>query len=224
MRHQAQRHQHHHGVVRIRVVDVVELEGPAARLGVRVLVPPIAAQRRDFLAHQPLRGAPQRRVLRAQPALAERDHIDRRIPDRREARLDAEILRIIHQQPFEIALRLHVERMVRGIAKRLQRDERVQHRREDGAQAVAPLAHALDHPGFGAAPARRCRKGFQGSRPSTFSSLSQRRKKFRQLQKRRSLCSPEELLLAARRVELVQLLLRRQRARSACDDSGSPAA
>ena len=87
-------------------------------------------------------------MLGGETGLGERDNSDRGIPDRRDARLNPKVLGIIDEKAFEIAQRLLVERMILRIIERAQGDDRVQHRRENRREPVAPLADPLDHPAF----------------------------------------------------------------------------
>ncbi|OQC23056.1 MAG: hypothetical protein BWX68_02951 [Verrucomicrobia bacterium ADurb.Bin063] len=91
-RHQPQRQQHHRRVIHVRVPLVVELEHPPAGLDLgRVLVNPVPAEA-DFPGHQPLGGAFQRRVIRGHTGFTQTDADNGSIPDRRQARLDADAL------------------------------------------------------------------------------------------------------------------------------------
>ncbi len=94
---QPQRHQHHRGVVRVRVKNVVVFEGPAARFRMRVVDRPIATDA-HLLVDQPLRRSLQRGMLRREAGLGQCDNIDRRIPDRGKTRLNAEILRVVDKK------------------------------------------------------------------------------------------------------------------------------
>ena len=87
-------------------------------------------------------------MLRGKARFSQRDDIDRRVPDGRETRLNAEILRIIDEESGEIPQRLFVERMFFRIIERAQGDDGVEHRRENRGEPVAPLPDALDHPAF----------------------------------------------------------------------------
>ena len=140
-----QSQQHHHRVVRVGVEDVVELERPSARLHAWILHAPVPAHAHLF-AREPSGGAADFVALRIDAARGERDQIDGGVPDRREAGLDAEILRVIDEEAREVPLGLDEERVIFRIAQRLEGDERVQHRGENRSEAVAALAHALGHP------------------------------------------------------------------------------
>ena len=90
-------HEHHHGVVCIRVKSVFVFEGPAAGLNAWDVDGPVPLQT-DFLFLQPRSGPFQRRMVLRQPGFGERERADGCIPDRRKTGLDAKILRVVHNR------------------------------------------------------------------------------------------------------------------------------
>ena len=68
-----------------------------------------------------------------------------RVPHRRETRLDAHAVLRLVLELLQLVLGAHDLRMIVGIAQRLQRDERIEHRRENRGQTVAAL-EAFQHP------------------------------------------------------------------------------
>ncbi len=143
-RHGAQRQQHLGRVVDVRVVDVGELERPAAGLELGYADRPVAALA-DLLAEQPV-GAPRHRlVITGHARVVQRDQRQRRIPHRRLARLqpahavlgDRESL-----EPFEAPLHHGV---VERIAEQVQGDQRVHPWRLDPAPPPVGLL-TLDDP------------------------------------------------------------------------------
>src|SRR5437879_8922516 len=90
-------HQHHGGVVYVWIINVVVLEGPAARLRVWIVHGPVAANP-HFLLDQPIVRLLQRRMLRRQTRLSQGDHVDGSVPNRREARLNPKIVRTIDKK------------------------------------------------------------------------------------------------------------------------------
>ena len=109
-RTEPQRHQHHRGVVGVRIIRRCCIRRPSRSLRVRIVDRPIAADA-HLLVDQPLRRFLQRRVLRREAGLGQRDDINRRIPDRRKAGLNAKILRVIDEKTAEIRERLLIKRM-----------------------------------------------------------------------------------------------------------------
>ena len=99
---QAQRHQHHRGVVRVRIINVVVFERPAARFGMRIVHRPIAAESELLCSTSHVGRFLQRRMFGGQAGFGQSDDVDRRVPNRRKAGLNAEIFRIIDEQSREI--------------------------------------------------------------------------------------------------------------------------
>ena len=79
-------------------------------------------------------------------ALGQCDDVNRGVPHRSEARLDPEIVRIIHKQAFEISFRLGQHWVVLGVSERVQGDKRIQHCRKNRGQPIAALSDPLDYP------------------------------------------------------------------------------
>ena len=109
--HQTQRHQHHRGVVRVGIINVVVFERPSARFGMRIVHRPIAANAHFFL-YQPVGGFLQSRMICRQSGFRERDDVDRRIPNRRKTRLNSKIFRVVDKEAFEIFRRFLINRIV----------------------------------------------------------------------------------------------------------------
>ena len=77
---------------------------------------------RTSLLDQPIGRLLQRRMIGGQTGFRQRDDVDGRVPDRRETRLNAKILRIVDKEPGEILRRLYVNRVRFRITERAQRD------------------------------------------------------------------------------------------------------
>ena len=146
--HMPQRHEHHHGVVGIRVVFVFVLEGPAARFDTRDVHGPVALEA-HFLFLQPSGGFFQCRMILGQTRIRRARWCDGGVPDRRETGLDPKILRIIHEETGKVAFGFLDERVIVCVTESAQRHHGIEHGREDRAETFTPLAHSLDHPGFG---------------------------------------------------------------------------
>src|SRR5204863_7281693 len=82
----AQRECDDRGVVNVGIEVVLELERPAAGRKVWPAHRPVALDG-DLLADQPVGGADERGMLGAEPGVAEREHGEAGVPDRRLARL-----------------------------------------------------------------------------------------------------------------------------------------
>ena len=171
---------------------------------------PVAADA-DFLRREPARGALDRLALGGHAAFAQRDEIDRGVPHGRETRLDAEVARVIDEQALEVALRLGVKRVVVFVAERFQRDERVQHRGKNRAEAVAALAHALGHPGLRAGE-RGLASGFPRELVEELEDGVAGEEKIRPRQAPAFPAQPEETLLRADGIQLMELLVGGERA------------
>src|ERR1700720_3144757 len=85
-------------------------------------------------------------MLRRNPGLAKRDHIDCRVPHRREAGLNPEILRVVQEKSGKIKGSLFVNWIFLRITESAQRDQAVQHSRKDCRQAIAPLPDPPEYP------------------------------------------------------------------------------
>src|SRR6266571_9499944 len=138
-------HEHHGGVVHVWIINVVVLESPAARLPMRIVHGPVAANP-HFLLDQPIGRLLQRWMLRRQTRLGQGDHIDGSVPNRREARLNPKIVRVVDKQTGKILRRLHVNRVRFRITERTQSDETIEHGGIYGRESVTPLANSLEHP------------------------------------------------------------------------------
>ncbi len=86
-------------------------------------------------------------MIRRHAGFAQTNRHDGGVPDGREARLDAQVAGLVVLEPLEFPQCAHDLRMIAGVAERLERDQRIQHRREDRRQTVRML-EALQHPRF----------------------------------------------------------------------------
>ena len=129
--------EHHRGVVGIGIKNVIELERPpAGRPGAGSSSTNRRASRTSFVSTSRSRLSEAARSSgRARTRRASRD-MNRGIPNGREAGLDAEILRIIDEEPFEVPDRLLEKRIVIRITEGAHCDDRVEHRGENGGQTV----------------------------------------------------------------------------------------
>ena len=144
----AERHEHHHGVVGVGIEFVRVLERPSAGFDAGVAGGPVAGEAHlAFL--KPGGGLREGRVVFWNPRFAEGDGGDGGVPNGREAGLDAEAGFVVHEQAGEIVLGFFDNRVVRRVAEGVERHHGVEHRWENGGEAVAAFAHALDHPGLG---------------------------------------------------------------------------
>ena len=73
---------------------------------------------------------------------------DAGVPDGREAGLNADSVAFADEEVAEVLLGFEHFGMVVGVAQGAEDDEHVDHRREDGAQALGPV-HVLQDPFFG---------------------------------------------------------------------------
>ena len=145
---EAQGQQYHGGVVDVGVPLVFELERPAAGFDCRgILVLPVAAEP-DLLGQHPLASLRDGRVVRGDARFAEADQHDGGIPDWGEARFDMDRVAGFVFQLFQFPFGAEDFRVIVGIAQRFEGDERVEHGREDGGQAIGTL-EAFEHPLFG---------------------------------------------------------------------------
>ena len=85
-------------------------------------------------------------MFRGQTGFRQRDNVDRGVPNRRHARLDPEIFRIVDEQYGKIFCGFRIDWMILGVAERAQCNERIQHCGEHRRQSVAPFADPLQHP------------------------------------------------------------------------------
>ena len=143
--HLVERHQHLRGVVGVGIKLVVELEVPAAGLGVGNLHGPVALVANLFGEH-PIHGLEQARVVALHAGLAQGEDRLRRIPHRRDSRQHTEgrlghhvIGRLFDAQLFKLIARPDHLRIVLGVTQAAKSDDGVQHGRIDRAQAVSHL-------------------------------------------------------------------------------------
>ena len=143
--HLVEREQHLCGVVGVGIKLVIELEIPAARLGIADFHGPIAFVA-DFLGEHPVGGLDHARVSALDAGLAQCEDRLRRIPHWRHTGLHAEswlghqfIGRLLDAQFLELIPGANYLRIVFGIAQAAQGYDGVQHGRIDGAQPVGHL-------------------------------------------------------------------------------------
>ena len=139
-----QTHQHHGGVVDVRVVAIMVLEEPAGRFQVGVTQAPVARPAHLAL-DEPARGLGDGCLVPRRPGQRQGVERQSRIPDRREAGLHAERVFFLDHQVIELLQRPdHLRRLVRH-AEAAQTDDGVNDGRENGADAVA-IGEVLAHP------------------------------------------------------------------------------
>ena len=151
--HLVERQEHLRGVVGIGIKLVVELEVPAAGLGVAHLHGPVALVANLFREH-PIRCLEHPWVSARHARLAQCKDRLRRIPNRRDTGRHAEgglghyvISQLFDAQLLELVARPYHLRIVFGVAQAAQRNDGVQHGRIDGAQPVRHL-QPLQQPFF----------------------------------------------------------------------------
>ena len=142
-----QREDDHGRVVDVGVVLVRELEREAARGELGPAHRPVAA-RADLLRRKPLARADDRPVLRVDACVEQREHRQRRVPDRRLAGLEAAALVVLDREVVEAVDRPRENRVVERVAERMQRDDRPDPRRLDPAPGAVALL-PLDDPALG---------------------------------------------------------------------------
>ena len=149
----AQRKQNLRRIIGIRVKLVVELEVPAARLGVADFDGPIALVA-DLFGKHPVDGFDHARIVARHAGLAQRKDSLRRIPHRAHAGRHTEGWlghlrggRLLDAELFKFVAGADDLRIVLGVSEAAQRDDGVEHGGIDGAEAVAHL-EAFEHPLF----------------------------------------------------------------------------
>ena len=147
----AQRKQHLRGIVGVGIELVVELEVPAAGFGLRHFDGPVARVA-DFLGEHPVGSLEHARIVARYAGFAECVDSLRRIPHRGDARRHAEgrlghlrRRRLFDAELFKFVAGADHLRIVFGVAKAAQCDDRVEHRRIDGAETVGHLK-TIKHP------------------------------------------------------------------------------
>ena len=158
----AQREHDDGRVVDVGVVVVRELEREAAGGELGPAYRPVALDS-NLLGGEPVGAADDRRVLRREACVEERDHGQRRVPDGRLAGLDAPPVLVVDREGVEPGERARDHRVVELVAERAQRDDRPDPRRLDPAPGAVALL-PLDDPALGRPQARR-RIGPTGWRP-----------------------------------------------------------
>jgi hypothetical protein len=145
----AQREDDFGGVVDVRVVVVLELERPAARLQVRAPLHPVS-DRAHFLADQPVRGSNHRGVVGRESGIAERDGRERGVPDRRLAGFDAARAVFDDRESVEACECLRDHGVIHRVAEYVERHHRVHPGRLDSAPA--PVGFLSPHDPLDGAP------------------------------------------------------------------------
>ena len=147
----AQGDQHLGGVVGVGVPLVLELERPAARPAAARHEAPVADPG-DLLREHPVARRLQRRVVAGGARVGQRDRRQARVPDGREARLDAQALAAVGvegERVVEPVDRRLQHRVVQRQAQRVEGDDRVDPRRLDAAPrpvGLLALHDPLHHP------------------------------------------------------------------------------
>src|SRR5580704_11989060 len=88
-------------------------------------------------------------MMLADSGTGQRDHSDRRIPDRRKAGLDSETLLVVDKEFAEISVGFLVDWMTRLVPDTSQRDHRVEHCRKNRSQTAASVPNPFEHPLLG---------------------------------------------------------------------------
>jgi len=143
-----QRHQHHPGIVDIRVFVVFVLESPATRFETRRLIAPVAGNE-NLMIEQPLDSLRDSRMIGRRTGFRQRVQRQAGVPDRRHAGLDIGLRLTIQHEVFD---RLDGADQIRIVALRAEHGQghrRVGHRRIDGAQTALALG-VIAHPVLGA--------------------------------------------------------------------------
>ncbi len=102
---EAQRHQHHRGVVGVGIKVVVIFKSPAARLRAGIVARPIP-RAAHLPRAQPLDRSDKGGLIGRAAGFRQRDDVDGSVPDRREARLNPKVARVIDKQSLEVRARL----------------------------------------------------------------------------------------------------------------------
>ena len=147
-----------------------------------------------------------------QSRFRERDDVDGRVPHRRKARLNSKIFRVVDKEAFEIFRRFLINRIVRGIAQRAQRDQTIQHRRKNSGETVTAFADALQHPTLRFLQCAFAH-GTESKRMNQFQKIIDAQKQIAPGPETLAARQTEILVLSAERIELVQLFHARQFAR-----------
>ena len=108
---------------------------------------PVAAKT-DLFRDQPFARLLHGRMIFRNAGFTQADRGNRRVPHRRKAGLDANVIRRLVLQPFQFTSGADDGRMIVRIAERFQRDERIEHRGENRGQTVRPF-EAFEHPLLG---------------------------------------------------------------------------
>ena len=142
--------QHHGRVVHVRIKLIVEFEVPSARRNVLHLHRPIALVT-DFFGEHPVSRLKQALIVFQDSSLAQSKHRVCGVPHRGHAGLHAEGSFLVRRGGlFDAELLKLLDgandlRIVERVAKAPQRDNRVQHRRVNRAEAVGAL-EPFKHP------------------------------------------------------------------------------
>src|SRR4051812_5182714 len=135
------------GVVDVGIEVVLELEGPAAGREVGPAHRPVALDR-DLLGKQPVGCANERRVLRAEAGVAEREDGERRVPDRRLAGLGAQPVALVDREALPALDGLAQGLVLEAVAESDEHQDRPDPRRLDPAPRAVGLL-MLPDPAFG---------------------------------------------------------------------------
>src|SRR2546426_535337 len=145
-----ERHEHHRGVIEVRIEVVVVLERPAARPDVRPFHLPVTRDE-NLAVDEPLRRAAKRRVRGREAALDQRVDRERGVPHGGRAGLIVELLVRLDRERLDLLDLPEHQRVVVGVAEHAHREDRDRHRRVDPAAAAGhgepllePHARRLD--------------------------------------------------------------------------------
>ena len=158
-------HQDHGRVVEVGIEVIVVLKRPAARGHVRALDLPVA-RHRDLLVDHPLGRQLELWVIGGQPRVDERIHGDRGVPDGRDAGLVMQQRGGLDPERLDFLDLAPDQRVIFGIAERLQREDGIGHGREDPAEAAGHGEPLLEPP-----PRRLHRASAKGPRPEALPAL-----------------------------------------------------
>ena len=134
----AQGERDHCGVVDVGIEIVLELEGPAAGRELGAAHGPVAAHG-DLLVLEPLGRAHERGVLGAETRVAQRQHGEAGVPDRRLAGLGPEAAALVDDEPFPALDRSAQGLVLEAVAERDQHQDRPDPWRLDPAPRAVRL-------------------------------------------------------------------------------------
>ena len=160
-----QGHQDHGRVVEVGIEVIVVLKRPATRGHVRALGLPVA-RHRDLLVDHPFGRPLELRVIGGQPRVDERIHGDRGVPDGRDAGLVVQRRGGLDPERLDFLDLAADQRVIFGIAERLQREDGIGHGGEDAAEAARHREPLLEPP-----PRRLHRASSKGPGPEALPPL-----------------------------------------------------